>query len=105
MYRGERAKNWFSTWLLQREFSNCGVPFQDVEVATIPVDVIVEYIAEHSPADDELMGLVETAGDDCWAQNTPADALYTFTQRSDDYTAGEAATISRKNTFPEGGRN
>ncbi|WP_276274224.1 hypothetical protein [Haloarcula litorea] len=55
------------------------------------------------------MGLVETAGDDCWAQNTPADALYPFIQRSDDYTAGEAyreaATIPRKNTFPEGGRN
>ncbi|WP_157971659.1 hypothetical protein [Halorussus litoreus] len=55
------------------------------------------------------MGLIGSAGDDGRAQNTPVNALYPFIQRSGDYTAGEAyreaATIPRKNTFPEGGRN
>ncbi len=57
----------------ERDLGNCGFPFQDVEVdsGTIPVDVIVEYLEEHSPVDYEVMGLVETADDGGRAQTRP----------------------------------
>jgi 2',3'-cyclic-nucleotide 2'-phosphodiesterase (5'-nucleotidase family) len=95
----------------ERDLGNCGFPFQDVEVEdeTIPVDVIVEYLEEHSPVDYEVMGLVETADDGGRAQNTPADGPYPFIQPGVDYAAGEAycetSMIPRRNRFPEEGRN
>ncbi|MDS0280149.1 5'-nucleotidase C-terminal domain-containing protein [Halomicroarcula sp. S1AR25-4] len=95
----------------ERDLGNCGFPFQDVEVddGTIPVDVIVEYLEEHSPVDYEVMGLVETADDGGRAQNTPADGPYPFIQPGVDYRDGEAycetSMIPRGNVFPEEGRN
>jgi len=95
----------------ERDLGNCGFPFEDVEVddATIPVDVIVEYLEDHSPVDYEVMGLVETADDGGRAQNTPADGPYPFIQPGVDYAAGEAycetSMIPRGNAFPEEGRN
>jgi len=95
----------------ERDLGNCGFPFQDVEVddRTIPVDVIVEYLEEHSPVDYAEMGLVETTDDGGQAQNTPADGAYPFIQPGVDYTAGEAycetSMIPRGNTFPKEGRN
>jgi 2',3'-cyclic-nucleotide 2'-phosphodiesterase (5'-nucleotidase family) len=95
----------------ERDLGNCGFPFQDVEVDddTIPVDVIVEYLEDHSPVDYEVMGLVETADDGGRAQNTPADGPYPFIQPGVDYQGGEAycetAMIPGENTFPEDGRN
>jgi len=74
----------------ERDLGNCGFPFRDVEVDddTIPVDVIVEYLEEHSPVDYEVMGLVETAEDGGRVQNTPADGPYPFIQPGVDYAAG-----------------
>ncbi|WP_267644061.1 5'-nucleotidase C-terminal domain-containing protein [Haloarchaeobius amylolyticus] len=95
----------------ERDLGNCGFPFQDVEVEddTIPVDVIVDYLEEHSPVDYEVMGLVETADDGGRAQNTPADGPYPFIQPGVDYQGGDAycetSLIPRGNTFPEEGRN
>ncbi|WP_433629261.1 bifunctional metallophosphatase/5'-nucleotidase [Halomicrococcus sp. NG-SE-24] len=95
----------------ERDLGNCGFPFQDVKVdeGTVPVDVIVDYLEEHSPVDYEVMGLVETADDGGRAQNTPADGPYPFIQPGVDYTAGEAycetSMIPRGNAFPEKGRN
>jgi 2',3'-cyclic-nucleotide 2'-phosphodiesterase (5'-nucleotidase family) len=95
----------------ERDLGGCGFPFQDVEVddGTIPVDVIVEYLEEHSPVDYEVMGLVETADDGGRVQNTPADGPYPFIQPGVDYAAGEAycetSMIPRGNAFPEDGRN
>ncbi|QFU84328.1 5'-nucleotidase C-terminal domain-containing protein [Natronorubrum aibiense] len=95
----------------ERDLGNCGFPFQDIEVddGTIPVDVIVEYLEEHSPVDYEVMGLVETADDGGQAQNTPADGPYPFIQPGVDYQGGDAycetALIPRGNAFPEEGRN
>jgi len=95
----------------ERDLGNCGFPFRDVEVDddTIPVDVIVEYLEEHSPVDYEVMGLVETAEDGGRVQNTPADGPYPFIQPGVDYAAGEAycetSMIPRRNTFPDAGRN
>jgi len=95
----------------ERDLRNCGFPFRDVEVDddTIPVDVIVEYLEEHSPVDYEVMGLVETAEDGGRVQNTPADGPYPFIQPGVDYAAGEAycetSMIPRRNTFPDAGRN
>ncbi|WP_136718297.1 5'-nucleotidase C-terminal domain-containing protein [Halorientalis salina] len=95
----------------ERDLGNCGFPFQDVEVddRTIPVDVIVEYLEEHSPVDYEVMGLIESADDGGRAQNTPADGPYPFIQPGVDYSAGEAycetSMIPSRNTFPEEGRN
>ena len=95
----------------ERDLGNCGFTFQDVEVddGTIPVDVIVEYLEEHSPVDYEVMGLVETADDGGGAQNTPADGPYPFIQPGVDYQGGEAycetSMIPRGNAFPEEGRN
>ncbi|MFD1599962.1 bifunctional metallophosphatase/5'-nucleotidase [Halobellus rarus] len=95
----------------ERDLGNCGFPFRDVEVedGTIPVDVIVGYLEEHSPVDYEVMGLIETADDGGRAQNTPADGPYPFIQPGVDYADGEAycetALIPRGNAFPEEGRN
>jgi len=95
----------------ERDLGNCGFPFRDVEVAdaTTPVDVIVDYFAEHSPVDYEVTGLVETAEDGGRAQNTPADGPYPFIQPGVDYADGEAycetSMIPRGNAFPEEGRN
>ncbi|SDF67634.1 2',3'-cyclic-nucleotide 2'-phosphodiesterase/5'-or 3'-nucleotidase, 5'-nucleotidase family [Halorubrum xinjiangense] len=95
----------------ERDLGNCGFPFRDVEVddGTIPVDVIAEYLDEHSPVDYEVTGLVETAEDGGRAQNTPADGPYPFIQPGVDYASGEAycetAMIPRGNAFPEAGRN
>jgi 2',3'-cyclic-nucleotide 2'-phosphodiesterase (5'-nucleotidase family) len=95
----------------ERDLGNCGFPFRDVEVddGTIPVDVIVEYLEEHSPVDYEVMGLVETADDGGRAQNTPADGPYPFIQPGVDYRGGEAycetSMIPRGNVFPEEGHN
>jgi len=95
----------------ERDLGNCGFPFQDVAVddGMIPVDVIVEYLEEHSPVDYEVMGLVETADDGGRAQNTPADGPYPFIQPGVDYRDGEAycetSMIPRGNAFPKEGRN
>ncbi|MBX0298279.1 5'-nucleotidase C-terminal domain-containing protein [Haloarcula nitratireducens] len=95
----------------ERDLGNCGFPFQDVKVddGTIPVDVLVEFLEEHSPVDYEVMGLVETADDGGGAQNTPADGPYPFIQPGVDYQGGEAycetSMIPRGNDFPEEGRN
>lgn len=95
----------------KRDLGGCGFPFQDVRVEdeTIPVDVIATYLEEHSPVDYEVMGLVETADDGGWAQNTPADGPYPYVQPGVDYADGEAycetAMIPRGNAFPEDGRN
>ncbi|MFW5938548.1 MAG: bifunctional metallophosphatase/5'-nucleotidase [Halanaeroarchaeum sp.] len=95
----------------ERDLGNCGFPFRDVRVEddTIPVDVLVEYLEEHSPVDYEVMGLVETADDGGRAQNTPADGPYPFVQPGVDYANGdsycETALIPRDNAFPAGGRN
>jgi 2',3'-cyclic-nucleotide 2'-phosphodiesterase (5'-nucleotidase family) len=95
----------------ERDLGNCGFPFRDVRVddGTIPVDVVADYIEEHSPVDYEVTGLVETAEDGGRAQNTPADGPYPFIQPGVDYANGEAycetAMIPRGNAFPEDGRN
>ncbi|AGB16698.1 5'-nucleotidase/2',3'-cyclic phosphodiesterase-like hydrolase [Halovivax ruber XH-70] len=95
----------------ERDLGNCGFPFQDVHVddGTVPVDVIVDYLAEHSPVDYEVMGLVETADNGGDAQNTPADGPYPYIQPGVDYAAGEAycetSLIPRGIDFPEEGRN
>ncbi|WP_458207905.1 bifunctional metallophosphatase/5'-nucleotidase [Haladaptatus sp. NG-SE-30] len=95
----------------ERDLGNCGFPFQDVDVddETIPVDVIAEYLEEHSPVDYEVAGLVETADDGGHAQNTPADGPYPFIQPGVDYDNGDAycetAMIPRGDVFPEEGRN
>lgn len=95
----------------ERDLGNCGFPFQDVHVddETIPVDVITEYLEEHSPVDYEVAGLVETADDGGYAQNTPADGPYPFIQPGVDYANGDAycetAMIPRGDVFPEEGRN
>jgi len=94
----------------ERDLETAGSRFRDVEVDddTIPVDVIVEYLEEHSPVDYEVMGLVETAEDGGRVQNTPADGPYPFIQPGVDYAAGEAycetSMIPRRNTFPDDGR-
>ncbi|WP_225336063.1 5'-nucleotidase C-terminal domain-containing protein [Halomicrobium urmianum] len=95
----------------ERDLGNCGFPFRDVEVeeGTIPIDVIVEYLDDHSPVDYEVTGLIEPADDGGRAQNTPADGPYPFIQPGVDYQAGEAycetSMIPRGNAFPEDGRN
>ncbi|WP_373189344.1 5'-nucleotidase C-terminal domain-containing protein [Halolamina sp.] len=95
----------------ERDLGNCGFPFQDVEIddGTIPVDVIVDFLDEHSPVDYEVMGLVETADDGGDAQNTPADGPYPFIQPGVDYDSGESycetSMIPRGNVFPDEGRN
>ncbi len=95
----------------ERDLGNCGFPFQNVAVdnGTIPVDVIVEYLGQHSPVDYEVMGLIETADDGGSAQNTPADGPYPFIQPGVDYRNGgaycETAMIPRGNEFPAAGRN
>jgi 2',3'-cyclic-nucleotide 2'-phosphodiesterase (5'-nucleotidase family) len=95
----------------ERDLGNCGFPFQDVRVdeETIPADVVVEYLAEHSPVDYEVRGLVRTADDGGEAQNTPADGPYPFIQPGVDYRDGgaycETAMIPRSHAFPDEGRN
>jgi len=67
----------------ERDLGNCGFPFRDVEDDddTIPVDVIVEYLEEHSPVDYEVMGLVETAEDGGRVQNTRRRAVSVYPAR------------------------
>ncbi|ELY67316.1 metallophosphoesterase [Natrinema versiforme JCM 10478] len=71
-----------------RDLGGCGFPFRNVRVesGTIPVDIIEEYLAAHSPVEYDVMGLVETVGDG--AQNTPADGPYPYIQPGVDYADG-----------------
>jgi len=94
--------------------SKLRVPVPDVEVDddTIPADVIVEYLEEHSPVDYEVMGLNrETAGGDGGrVQNTPADgpvSVYPARRRLRGPARAyyETSMIPRRNTFPDAGRN
>ncbi|AQL41298.1 bifunctional metallophosphatase/5'-nucleotidase [Halorientalis sp. IM1011] len=95
----------------ERDLGNCGFPFHDVQVddETTPADVVVAYLAEHSPIDYEASGRVRTADDGGDAQNTPADGPYPFVQPGVDYADGDAycetRLIPRGNRFPEEGHN
>ncbi len=93
-----------------RDLGNCGFPFRDIRVddETVPVDVVVDYLREHSPVAYEVGERVRTpdGGD---VQNTPADGPYPFVQPGVDFADGEAYDETRlipdENRFPEEGWN
>ena len=95
----------------ERDLGNCGFPFQDVTIddGTIPADVVAAYLADGSPVEYDLDGLVRPAADGGDVQNTPADGPYPFVQPGVDYGDGgtycETAMIPRGYDFPAGGRN
>ncbi|WP_137285856.1 bifunctional metallophosphatase/5'-nucleotidase [Halorussus salinisoli] len=90
----------------ERDLGGCGFPFRDIRVEedTIPVDVIVDFLDEHSPVSYDVQGLVRTPANGGDVQNTPADGPYPFIQPGVDYADGEEYTETRlipaKNRFP-----
>jgi 2',3'-cyclic-nucleotide 2'-phosphodiesterase (5'-nucleotidase family) len=95
----------------ERDLGGCGFPFQDVLVDddAIPVDVVADYLDEHSPVDYGVRGLVRTPEDGGTVQNTPADGPYPFIQPGVDYADGDEYTETRlipsENEFPSDARN
>lgn len=92
----------------ERDLGGCGFPFRDVRIEseTIPVDVIENYLDDHSPVEYDVMGLVETLDDR--AQNTPADGPYPYIQPGVDYAGGgeyvQTSMIPRRYDHPAAGR-
>jgi 2',3'-cyclic-nucleotide 2'-phosphodiesterase (5'-nucleotidase family) len=95
----------------ERDLGNCGFPFQNVTVEDdrIPVDVIADYLENHSPIGYEPSKYVTTPNDGGRVQNTPTDGPYPFIQPGVDYADTETYLETRlvpfNNVFPDAGRN
>ncbi|AEH39406.1 bifunctional metallophosphatase/5'-nucleotidase [Halopiger xanaduensis] len=95
----------------ERDLGNCGFPFRDVRVedGVVPVDVIVDYLEDHSPIKYGETELVRTPDDGGHVQNTPADGPYPYVQPGVDYAGGEkyceTRLIPTSTRFPDAGRN
>ncbi|UTF55226.1 bifunctional metallophosphatase/5'-nucleotidase [Natronosalvus rutilus] len=93
------------------DLGNCGFPFRNVDVdeGSIPVDVVTDYLEDHSPVTYEPGELVRTPADGGDVQNTPADGPYPYVQPGVDYGGADAycetRLIPERNQFPEEGRN
>ncbi|ELZ00212.1 bifunctional metallophosphatase/5'-nucleotidase [Natrialba aegyptia] len=95
----------------ERDLGNCGFPFRNVRVehGVVPVDVVVDYLKDHSPIEYRETERIRTPDDGGDVQNTPADGPYPFVQPGVDYAGGEEYCETRSIPigirFPEAGRN
>ncbi|SFB73766.1 2',3'-cyclic-nucleotide 2'-phosphodiesterase/5'-or 3'-nucleotidase, 5'-nucleotidase family [Halobiforma haloterrestris] len=95
----------------ERDLGNCGFPFSDVHVedGVVPVDVVADYLEDHSPIDYGATDPVRTPDDGGRVQNTPADGPYPYVQPGVDYADGEAYAETRLiptgSVFPDGSHN
>ncbi len=93
------------------DLGNCGVPFREITVEQdmTPVDVVVEYLQQHSPVTYDHETVVTVADDGGAVQNTPAEGPYPYVQPGIDYAGGTAYTetslIPGTNTFSQAGQN